>query len=148
MSRTRNSLNEVLCASAKDCGNGSRCGTDLITLGRSTKGCLRFRITLWGKDAHSSKPYLGVNAIPQMARVISVLEDDAASLASTAHTLLGAATFNIGTLRGGTQVNVVPESCEIDVDRRLLPGEEARDVLQRYTYLIRHIPDLRGKCSR
>lgn len=111
----------------------------------ATKGCIRFRITVWGKAAHSSKPHLGVNAISQVARVISALEDDAAYLATTAHRLLGPATFNIGTIRGGTQVNVVPESCELEVDRRLLPGEEPGDVLQRYTDFIRRIPDLRAE---
>jgi len=59
----------------------------------ATKGCIRFRIIVWGKAAHSSKPHLGLNAISQMARVISMLEDDAASLASKAHPLLGPATF-------------------------------------------------------
>jgi acetylornithine deacetylase/succinyl-diaminopimelate desuccinylase-like protein len=77
-----------------------------------------------GKAAHGSKPQLGVNAISQTARVVSVLEQDAASLVATTRTLIGSGTFNIGTITGGTQVNVVPESCAIEIDRRLLPGEE------------------------
>ena len=42
-------------------------------------------------------------------------------------------------------MNVVPESCEVEVDRRLLPGEEPADVLRRYTDFIREIPDLRAE---
>ena len=30
---------------------------------------------------------------------------------------------------GGTQINIVPEECAIEVDRRVIPGEDARDVL-------------------
>jgi len=29
-------------------------------------------------------------------------------------------------IRGGEYVNVVPDHCEVDIDRRLLPGEDAR----------------------
>jgi acetylornithine deacetylase len=111
----------------------------------ATKGCLRFRIVVHGKAAHSAKPQLGTNAISHMAQVISVLEQNAVSLAASTHKLLGAATFNIGTITGGTQVNVVPESCAIEIDRRLLPGEEPADVLRRYADLIHDIPGVRAE---
>jgi len=42
---------------------------------------------------------------------------------------LGKPTLNIGTIQGGTKVNVVPEGCEIQVDRRMLPGEKKEEVL-------------------
>ena len=111
----------------------------------ATKGCVRFRVVVHGKAAHSSKPQLGVNAISQMARVISVLEQHAASLSAAAHPLLGPGTFNIGKITGGTQVNMVPESCAIEIDRRLLPGEEPADVMRRYADLIRDIPGVRAE---
>src|SRR5262249_42097733 len=41
---------------------------------------------------------------------------------------------------GGTQVNVVPESCAIEIDRRLLPGEDPQDLLRSYANFIREIP--------
>jgi acetylornithine deacetylase/succinyl-diaminopimelate desuccinylase family protein len=111
----------------------------------ATKGCVRFRVVVHGKAAHSAKPHLGVNAISQMARVISALENDAASLACSRHDLLGPATFNIGTISGGTQVNVVPESCAIEIDRRLLPGEEPLDVLQGYADFISSIEGIQAE---
>ena len=46
----------------------------------ATKGCLRFRIRVQGKAAHSAKPHLGVNAISHMARLILALEEDAKAL--------------------------------------------------------------------
>src|SRR5579872_5458867 len=111
----------------------------------ATKGCVRFRIVVHGKAAHSSKPELGVNAISQMATVISGLERHAASLAATPHALLGPRTMNIGTITGGTQVNVVPESCAIEIDRRLLPGEDTDDVLRGYADLVRAIPGVQAE---
>lgn len=113
-----------------------------LRLVTATKGCLRFRIIVHGKAAHSSKPELGVNAVSQMIPIIVALERDAASFAAEPHPLLGRKTFNIGTIHGGTQVNIVPESCAIEIDRRLLPGEEPGEVLRKYTELVRGIPGI------
>jgi len=98
----------------------------------ASKGVLRWRIRVRGKAAHSSKPYLGVNAISHMARVILALEEDEAALAKKVHPLAGPATCNVGVISGGTQVNFVPDECVIELDRRLLPGEKAADALTYY----------------
>jgi acetylornithine deacetylase len=98
----------------------------------SGKGVLRWKVHTRGKAAHSSKPHLGVNAINHMARIVSDFEREAETLAKRAHPLLGPATVNVGVIRGGVQVNFVPDSCEIEIDRRLLPGESAEDVLAGY----------------
>ena len=36
--------------------------------------------------------------------------------------------MNVGLIRGGEQVNFVPDWCEITIDRRLIPGEEPQAV--------------------
>ena len=36
----------------------------------------------------------------------------------------GPATLSVGRIEGGTSVNVVPEHCRIEIDRRILPGED------------------------
>ena len=90
------------------------------------KGALWLRIHTIGKSAHGSKPHLGVNAVEKMMKLIErfnfiPLEKE--------HLLLGKPTLSIGTIHGGTKVNVVPEGCEIEVDRRMLPGEKKEEVL-------------------
>jgi acetylornithine deacetylase/succinyl-diaminopimelate desuccinylase family protein len=102
----------------------------------ASKGVLRWRIQCRGKAAHSSKPQTGINAITNMARVILALEEDGARLSSTSHPLLGNATLNVGIIEGGRQVNVVPDLCTIDLDRRLLPGERIPEVLAHYRSLL------------
>jgi succinyl-diaminopimelate desuccinylase len=102
----------------------------------ASKGVLRWKVSTEGKAAHSSKPHLGVNAIVHMARVVEELEKAAAGLKDRVHPLLGPATLNIGVIRGGVQVNFVPDRCEIEIDRRLLPGEKANDVLAGYQALL------------
>jgi acetylornithine deacetylase len=91
------------------------------------KGVARFTVATTGKAVHSSRPEEGVNAIYRMGKVVAALEAYAkGGVGRDTHPLLGRATLSVGVIRGGKHVNVVPDRCEIDVDRRLLPGEEAR----------------------
>ena len=39
--------------------------------------------------------------------------------------LLGPATLSVGRIEGGVSVNTVPDRCRVEIDRRLLPGEDA-----------------------
>ena len=64
-----------------------------------------------------------------MARLVLALEDDNQRLAQKTHPLLGPATLSVGVIRGGVQINVVPDECSIDLDRRLLPGESVSEIL-------------------
>jgi acetylornithine deacetylase len=106
----------------------------------ASKGVLRWKVRTRGKAAHSSKPELGVNAIVNMAKVIEVFEQSAAALTRAPHPLLGAATMNIGVIHGGVQVNFVPDWCEIEIDRRLLPGETVDGVLAGYQTMQAGLP--------
>jgi acetylornithine deacetylase ArgE len=102
----------------------------------ASKGVVRWKIETIGRSAHSSKPHLGVNAIEQMAHVITAIENDSSRLKDHPHPLLGSATCNIGVVRGGIQINFVPASCEIEIDRRLLPSETCDEVLAHYQQLL------------
>ena len=102
----------------------------------ASKGVLRWRIIMHGKAAHSSKPHLGLNAITHMARVVLAFQEDHQRLGEKPHPLLGPATCNVGVIRGGAQVNCVPELCVIEVDRRMLPGETVAGVLGGYQRML------------
>lgn len=102
----------------------------------ASKGLVRWKIETRGKAAHSAKPHLGVNAIVHMANVITAIEQDTLEMMRHQHPLLGPATCNVGVVRGGVQINFVPDRCEIEIDRRLLPGETIVDVLNHYQQLV------------
>ena len=90
------------------------------------RGAVRWRIRTAGRACHSSRPTDGINAIYRMGRVLLAMEEFAAWLPQSrpAHPLCGPATLSVGLISGGSSVNVVPDSCGIDIDRRLLPGED------------------------
>jgi acetylornithine deacetylase/succinyl-diaminopimelate desuccinylase-like protein len=57
--------------------------------------------------------------------------------------VLGPPTLSVGRVQGGQSVNVVPDWCEIEVDRRLIPGErldEAPEAVREY--LLKALGDL------
>ena len=53
--------------------------------------------------------------------------------------LLGKPTFNIGTIQGGTKINVVPDRCEIELDRRMLPGEKKEEMLKEIKEILNSV---------
>ncbi len=102
------------------------------------KGSLWLEIETRGKAAHGSCPELGKNAVHEMARVVDLLETDyARQLRKRRHPLLGCATVSVGSISGGTQPNIVPDSCVASADRRTLPGETEKSVRDELRRLMR-----------
>ncbi len=112
------------------------------------KGCVRFSIETSGVAAHSSSPELGENAISRMGEVIRRMDEYRDVLESSAISKIGGPTVSIGTIKGGAGVNIVPDSCRIEVDRRTVPGENPDDIMASLTsifsdlYWVKVIPDL------
>jgi len=95
------------------------------------KGIVRWRINVHGLSAHGATPELGRNAVYDAARVALALEDYAREMAKQeAHPLLGHSTLNVGRVAGGHAVNIVPDKCVLEVECRLLPGEDGQQTLK------------------
>jgi acetylornithine deacetylase/succinyl-diaminopimelate desuccinylase-like protein len=95
------------------------------------KGAVRWRVRVRGRACHSAYPECGDNAIYRAAPVVAALEALSGELlARHADHPCGPPTLSLGTIRGGTGVNLVPDLVVLEIDRRLLPGESpaaARD---------------------
>lgn len=96
------------------------------------KGTMWFEVETQGLAAHGSNPNLGVSAIRGMMQVLAGIEADVAALQRMpAHPMLGRPTVNVGLIRGGSSINIVPDRCVAEVDRRTLPGEDNAAILRR-----------------
>jgi acetylornithine deacetylase/succinyl-diaminopimelate desuccinylase-like protein len=96
------------------------------------KGMIWLRVEVGGLAAHGSNPDRGVNAIAGMARVMQFLHERIAEDQQARHDpVLGRPTLNVGMIRGGYAVNIVPDSCSIEADRRTLPGEDEVEIIER-----------------
>lgn len=88
------------------------------------RGLEWLEIVFQGRAAHGGNPESGISAIAAAARFVNLAEERLIPrLRRTAHPLIGPATFNVGTIRGGDQPSTIPASCVMTVDRRLIPGE-------------------------
>lgn len=94
------------------------------------KGVERFRIRTCGRAAHTARLHEGNNAIYQMVEVIRTLREKIEPrLPARSLPRVGAPTICISTIHGGLQVNMVPDECVIEIDRRTVPGETPEGVL-------------------
>jgi acetylornithine deacetylase/succinyl-diaminopimelate desuccinylase-like protein len=90
------------------------------------KGVLWMNVETAGLACHGSAPENGRNAIYAMRRVLELIElKMIPELAQRQHPKLGPVTVNVGTIRGGSKINIVPDACTIELDCRLVPGVEA-----------------------
>ena len=108
-----------------------------LTIATGHKGKIAGRICCQGEAAHSANPTLGCNAINLAARMIGETEALQEWLAQNgAHDAAYAvpySTVHVGTIAGGTALNIVPESCNVGFEIRLLPGDSPDDLLARLT---------------
>lgn len=94
---------------------------------RAQRGIAWLRLITRGRAGHGSAPERGINAIAHMAEVISHLEE---TLPDVEHPLLGRPSINVGTIKGGDALNVIAAHCEMEVDRRTVPGEDEASMLE------------------
>ena len=97
------------------------------------KGICAYRTTILGREAHSSKTDFGESAIFAAARLVEHLRQTANGLRDSADQSSPLAppytTVSIGTLNGGSAINIVPNHCSFDWEYRPLPGEDMDSVL-------------------
>lgn len=107
-------------------------GTGALKTAR--KGSARYTIRFTGKSAHAgNNHHEGANALRAAARAVEYLESQTDYEKGT--------TINIGLVKGGGKLNVVPDSAEIGVDVRATSSSEQ----QRIDQLIRGLePFLEG----
>jgi acetylornithine deacetylase len=80
------------------------------------KGSLRATIRIRGREAHSAYPHLGVSAIEPLLELLPTLR----KLPLPSDPVLGETTVNIGTIKGGTEANVIPAHAEAEIMFRLV----------------------------
>ncbi len=89
------------------------------------KGSRRIFLHATGVAVHSSTPDKGKNAIePVLDALVFLKAEFHRRFGDLTHPILGRTTMSIGTIRGGSKVNIVPEGCDAAVDIRTLPGQD------------------------
>jgi succinyl-diaminopimelate desuccinylase len=103
------------------------------------RGLCCFRFTIRGRSIHGSRAHLGVNPNLELAALLRILGEYQDDIVQRGHPLLPGGSCTPTVIRSGVQYNAVPDTCEIMVDRRLLPGETVQGELED---LRRRVADL------
>ena len=114
-----------------------------LRVARTHKGHTKLQVILHGVSAHSGYPHLGVNAIEPAGRVIVALTDLRHRL--EAETVPNRDLFpevpyvplNVGTIHGGSAINVVPDRCVVEVGFRPLAGITSEELFERVSRTAR-----------
>lgn len=92
------------------------------------KGVSRYRLTTSGTPGHAAKTKNPDSAITKMARLLPILESECLNVKTKRNETLGNASMVITVIGGGAAPNIVPQSCFVEIDRRVLPGETKEQV--------------------
>jgi acetylornithine deacetylase/succinyl-diaminopimelate desuccinylase-like protein len=104
------------------------------------KGAVWLTLRAHGRAAHASTPQNGENAIEKIMDALEYVRRELrTSFASQTDNTLGAPTFSIGTIQGGSKINIVPDFCEARIDIRTVPGQ---DLLPFLDALAQRFPSL------
>ena len=123
----------------------------------ATNGVMNWEMTVYGKSAHSSIPFSGVNAIEKAMLVISELNglkrqiesrESKAPCGPIMRELTGQEhikpVFNVTMISGGIKENVIPPSCTLRGDRRYIPEEKVEEVITELEDAVEKIKATQG----
>jgi len=122
-------------------------GCDLVLLCEPTglnvvlgqRGKVEIVVKTKGKTAHSSIPQAGINALEKMMPVLDHVFNKLCKSISS-HPLLGESSVTITNLicRPGA-LSIIPDECEISIDRRYMPDERVEELLEEFEFLFEEI---------
>ena len=121
-----------------------------------SRGAVWARVRVYGRQAHGSAPWLGLNAFEAMARIAVWLMENYIPRLSEKRTDLpmddpraAHPTLTMGgEVHGGAKTNIVPGFYEFSLDRRLIPGEDPDEVERELRDAVRGAAEETGLLAR
>jgi len=101
------------------------------------KGTLFLEITSHGKQAHGSRPEMGINAIWNMIPLLERIKQ--LKFREVSHPLHTPPTLNLGSIHSGTSPNIVPAVCKAQLDIRYLPDDLGDNIINDIKNIIREV---------
>ncbi|MCI8767030.1 MAG: M20 family metallopeptidase [Ruminococcus sp.] len=100
------------------------------------------KISITGKGCHGAMPWAGSNATVHMSDFIQVLQRELIpEVEKTVHPYLPLTTLSATHIEGGVQVNIIPETCMLEIDCRLTPGVNEDYILKRFDEILQILSD-------
>ncbi|MBF2413318.1 ArgE/DapE family deacylase [Listeria welshimeri] len=102
------------------------------------KGSINYTVKSTGKNAHSSMPEYGVNAIDNLMLFYNEIEKYVDSIHTT-NEILGDFIHNVTVISGGNQVNSIPEKAELQGNIRSIPEVDNETLKRRIVDIVNEL---------
>lgn len=103
------------------------------------RGAGRYLVKTKGHPGHTAYIKDPDNAIYKMTKLINAIENLGLMIKQREVPIVGNASLLVTQIKGGTAPNIVPDFCEIEMDRRTLPNETREQVLEEIEDCIREV---------
>lgn len=111
-----------------------------LTITIAHKGFAWIKVEVFGKAAHGSLPHLGIDAIVKSGRVLTEIENLGKNiLPQKKHPLLGSPSIHASLINGGKEISTYPDYCQVQLERRTLPGEDRETVAKEMRHMMETI---------
>lgn len=101
------------------------------------KGALFLEIISHGKQAHGSRPEMGINAVWHIITLLERIKQ--IKFKQTSHPLHTPPTLNLGSIHGGTAPNIVPALCKAQLDIRYLPDDSGDEIMAGLISIVKEV---------
>lgn len=109
------------------------------------KGITALRTTVIGHEAHSSQPHRGVSAVMLASKLVSFIDD---MLIENRNNAIADSPFqppyttlHVGTINGGTAINIMARECSFVWDLRTMPGDDWQVYINRFEHYCNQLLD-------
>lgn len=94
-----------------------------LKVGVAERGLCHYKVRINGRSIHASRAHIGVNPVWRMREVLDLVERYDQDIRKRTHPLLPGGSCTPTVVRAGVKENAVADTCDVVLDRRLLPGE-------------------------
>ena len=138
------------CIGTKYLFEVDKLNADYVVIGESTnfdiaiggRGRIELIVKTYGKACHSAAPWLGINALYKMAKVILELERLSEKLPS--HPFLGRSSLAVTAISchpGNPDYDTIPDEATIFFERRLVPPENEFTAIRQIEELLEKLAE-------
>jgi len=130
----------------KDIDYGLSTDTGIEAIDIASLGDIEFIITVHGVSAHSGRGWTGVNAIEHASALIERFKTVGVEIGRKRSRIRTEPVYGsrwmrpgvyVTMIKGGIKGNIIPDNCELLVDRRFIPEENAETVRREIAEVVR-----------
>ena len=104
----------------------------------SHKGVMGFMTSLTGLEGHSSAPEKGLNTIIYASKLINFISTLYEEEKLNKNPIFDPpyTTIHIGTIQGGSALNIIPKKCSFVWEYRYLPDQESNNIIDKFNSYV------------